>query len=182
MTDDAKTGFTMPETSGFEREPEPEPEPVPRDLPRAVETAAHVNGHAPEAASPNNSMDKLQTIATDEAFPEALRIAANRVLAIEAFLRQQRPDEFQVGEALAQFRAELSQVTNVVQQTGQVVAQMSQQRAIQEFMAERNARATALDLAIKALPEAERMGEAGPLTITTYAEAFLGWLKGGMQA
>lgn len=171
MSDEPKTGFTMPETSGFDQEPEP----APPELHRTVEAAPRVNGHAPEAASPNNSMDKLQAIAADEAFPEAFRITANRVLAIESFLRQQRPDEFQTGEALAQFRTELNQI-------GHIIGQLSQQRAVQEFIAERNARATALDLAIKALPEADRMGESGPVTITTYAEAFLGWLKGGTQA
>jgi hypothetical protein len=173
MTDDPKpAGLAAPPGDvGFEDEPITAP---------AELHAAVANGHDHAAAAPAAStvLDPLQVIATTEAFPEALRVTADRLLKAEHAFNQmarQRPDEFAVGEALTQFRSEL-------QSLGQIVTQLSQQRATQEFFAERNVRSAALDLAIKALPEAERMGDNGSVTIVAYAEAFLGWLKSGTQA
>jgi hypothetical protein len=168
--DDTKQGglAAPPETSGFV---EPETPPVangrdPHHSPALVRWK-------PDAEAPSEG-GYLATIVNSEAFPDALRVTADRVLKIEAAFRQLQeawPSEFSVGEALTQFRAEL-------QQMSQVVTQLSQERAVQEFLAERNARATALDLAIKALPEADRTPDA----IVAHAEAYLGWLKSGTQA
>lgn len=176
MTDDPKVSglAALDEPSGFEGDEAT----VPGAQAESVSGAA--NGHAP-AAPASTPLDPLRVILTNESFPEALRHVADRLLKAEhAFnqMAQRHPDEFSVGEALTQFRNELQAQSQVVQQIGQVVAQLSQQRAVQEFLAERNARATALDLAIKTLPEAARTPEA----IVAHAEAFLGWLKSGMQA
>jgi hypothetical protein len=165
----------IPEESGFMEDSEPAGDP---EVPATA--VSPTNGHAqePEAAS---VVDPLQQIIGSEAFPEALRIIADRLLKAEvAFnqMLQRHPDEFSTGEALAQFRGELHQHSQTVQRIGQVVHQLSQQRAMQELFAERNARGTALDLAIKALPESARTPEA----IVAHAEAFLGWLKSGTQA
>ena len=148
----------------------------------AADSVAGANGHDATAAS--TPTDPLRAIATNEAFPDALRITAERLLLAEATFNRfsqhaaQHSDEFAVGEALAQFRSELEQHRAELVRLNQVISRLSQQQAVQEFLAERNARAAALDLAIKALPEASRTSEA----IVAHAEAFLGWLKSGTQA
>lgn len=73
----------------------------------------------------------------------------------------------QIAEALSQQRAAIEQVS-------QQVMWLAQQRAMAELQMERNTRATALDLAIKASGEKPEVG-----AIVEFAEAFLGWMKAG---
>jgi hypothetical protein len=73
----------------------------------------------------------------------------------------------QIAQVLSQHGATLDQVA-------QQVMWLSQQRAMAELQMERNTRATALDLAIKASGEKPDVG-----VIVEFAEAFLGWMKAG---
>lgn len=75
---------------------------------------------------------------------------------------------------------EMTQIINVIRQQSEAIGKLqqqvvylAQQRNLVEEQMERHTRATALDLAIKALPES---GGAG-LRLTTLADAFVSWLK-----
>jgi hypothetical protein len=172
MSDDRKPeGLALPPPiSGFDQEP--------------GETRPAANGHAAAPAPAETPRDPLHVILTTEVFPEALRVIADRLLKAEHAFNQlqhqihDRPDEFLVAEALAQFRGEIQAQTEVVQNSAKAVVHLGQQRSMAELQMERQTRGAALDLAIKALPEKDREAD----TIVTYAEAFLAWLKGGMQA
>ena len=76
-------------------------------------------------------------------------------------------DEARLAQAVIEINSRLQTVEVVVRQMGQ-------QRALGEWQLERNTRAAALDLAIKA----RGPGASGDETVDT-AEAFLAWLKAG---
>lgn len=97
-----------------------------------------------------------------------LSVVAERLRQIE----QHVPDAIKMAQG----------VTNIAGRLGELekaVGYLSQQRAIAEVQMERQVRAVALDMAIKALPDAVR---SDPEAITRFADAFLGWLKAGAQA
>lgn len=60
------------------------------------------------------------------------------------------------------------------------IIDISSAQSMQQWMAERNARHAALDLAIKYMPEEKRKKD-DPAVLIAIAEAFLGWLKESVQ-
>ena len=78
---------------------------------------------------------------------------------------------------LPQYAQALTQHAGALNQLGQQVTHLSQQRAMAELQMERNTRATALDLAIKAVGEKAAGAAPDMDQITLLAGVFLGWLK-----
>jgi hypothetical protein len=98
-------------------------------------------------------------------------LAGEELIARVAALEARMPEA-------TQLIASVTQLGQNQQQLHLAFAQFSQQRGVAELQLERHTRATALDLAIKAVPHKE--GEApGVDAITRFAGAFLQWLKGG---
>jgi hypothetical protein len=94
-----------------------------------------------------------------------------------------------IRQRLTQIENQIPEVTKIIgsvvqlganlQQLQQIVHQMSQQRAVAELQMERNIRASALDLAIKALQGPTKESPADLDKLTTFAGAFLAYMKAG---
>lgn len=79
-----------------------------------------------------------------------------------------------IGSLVSQ-KAEIDQLSQALQQMHGHVMWLTNQKADATHLLERNTRVSALDLAIKALPESTR----DPEVITEYAAAFAAWIRGG---
>lgn len=146
-----------------------------------------------EAAAPTEAEPSLvEPGQADPAYPEARpddaleQIAAGNgdggtltsTMILAARLRQVEqhvPDAIKVGQAMGNLAGRLAE-------TEKMVTHLSQQRAVAEVQMERQVRAVALDMAIKALPDSVKASAEAPDVMTTTAEAFLAWLKAGAQA
>lgn len=127
-----------------------------------------IGGRGPTAqdqqAPPMDDLDKL--LLREDTHP-VTRLIAERLREVEKHF----PDAFQIGQSIVS-------VVGRVQEMERVVTHLSQQRAVAEMGLERHTRATALDMAIKAVPEANK-GDAS--LISALADGFLTWLKAGVQ-
>lgn len=158
MSED-RDALDMPEAmTGFD---EMEPEPTTR---RQIGGARPSHEEGATNAPPQDALDSLL------ARPDThitTRLIAQRLRDIEKHF----PDAFKVGQSIVALNGRINELVPVVQH-------LSQQRAVAEVAMERQVRATAMDLAIKALPD-DRKGDAA--MISQLADAFLGWLKSGTQ-
>lgn len=173
MTDERQAGMIEPVREGEEAEAEPA-SPVSMNGhasqgPEATSVDPRVAmSETPQAGTAATPRDDLQWIATNEEMPAALRIIAHRLLMAE----RGPVDVVHLGQAHLQMQ-------HAFEEMRQQVIALSQQRSFGEMQMERSARGAALDLAIKALPDALKSSERATETIITFAGAFLDWIKAG---